>query len=484
MGLLSILNTAANSLLNVQTQINTVSDNVGNSNTPNFASRTATVVENNPTGADSVVIGRAVNTTLQQEVFAQSSASAGATFTNNIYTQLEQLDGSASGTPTLSSTLESFVNAVSNFQATPEDQSSQQQVIQAGQNFANAIQTIGAGVAQIQSQVSTQTTNDVSTLNKTLASISALNSQIVAAKAVGQPTAALEDSRDAAVSQVAALVPVQVQQNSDGSETLNTPSGVQLVGLQPASFGYNAATNTVFSTGDPAQTPLNATFTSGQISAELATLDTSAAGVASSSPSQAPLQKVTDQLNALVGLFVNPAAPNITPAGAGVPTAIQAAYDNATPVNAGELPVSLFTVPAGTTPATLSFNFQVNANLLNGTDTLKQSSATPLLNALNAANLSFNVGGVSLTNSNVATIAQGIASGQTARAQQAQSTQQASSTALTATQTSFDNATGVNVDQQLAQLIVLQNSYGASAKIISVVDQLFTLLQGIGPTTG
>ena len=72
---------------------------------------------------------------------------------------------------------------------------------------------------------------------------------------------------------------------------------------------------------------------------------------------------------------------------------------------------------------------------------------------------------------------------QFAEAQQAQSDQQTASTALTTTQTTYANATGVNVDQQLSQLIVLQNSYGASAKVISVVDQLFTLLQGLNGTT-
>ncbi len=480
MGLLSILNSAAQSLLNVQTQLNTVSNNISNANSPNYTQRNATVVEEDPSadnGFDQIVVNRAVNTTLQQEVLNQSSTSAQSTFVNGIYTQLEQLDGSSSGTPTLSAALQSFVSAVQAFQATPEDQPAQQQVIQAGQNFANSIQTIADGVEQISQQVQSQTSSDVSTLNTTLSSIASLNTQIVEAKADGQPTAALEDTRDAAIQQVSNLVPVQLTQNADGSISLSTPSGVQLVGLQSASFAFNSATDTIYSANDPAQTPLNTAFNTGQISAELSTLDTSAAGVASQTPSQAPLQKIRDQLNALVDLFVNPVS-------TGTPTAIQSAYDDATPVNTGELPTSFFTLPSPLTAGTERFSLQVNANLLNGTNTLKESAATPLLNALTATNQTFSAGGLSLSNVSVSAVTDGIANNETARAQQAQSDQQTSATALATTQTTYANATGVNVDQQLAQLIVLQNSYGASAKVISVVDQLFTLLQGLNGSTG
>src|ERR1700689_2104182 len=99
MSLFGVLNSASAALSNTQTQISTVSNDIGNSNTPNFVNQQANTVENNPGGADQVVISRAVNTTLQQELLQQSTASANQTFTNNIYTQLEQLDGSASGTP-------------------------------------------------------------------------------------------------------------------------------------------------------------------------------------------------------------------------------------------------------------------------------------------------------------------------------------------------------------------------------------------------
>ena len=100
-----------------------------------------------------------------------------------------------------------------------------------------------------------------------------------------------------------------------------------------------------------------------------------------------------------------------------------------------------------------------------------------LFRSLLAATNSFSAGGVSVTNESYTSIASALASNQTQRAQQVQANQQAASATLTTTQTAYQNATGVNVNSQLSQLIVLQNTYGASAKVISVVQQLFTALE-------
>jgi flagellar hook-associated protein 1 FlgK len=41
-----------------------------------------------------------------------------------------------------------------------------------------------------------------------------------------------------------------------------------------------------------------------------------------------------------------------------------------------------------------------------------------------------------------------------------------------------DSFSGVNLDEELGQLVVLQNSYSASARLISVANQMFDSLLG------
>ena len=473
MSLFGILNTATAALLNTQTQIGTVSDNIGNSNSTNYTARQATVIESDPAagGTDRVVINRTINASLQQEFLSLSTGSANASVINNIYTQLEQLDGSSTGTPSLVSAMQQFTAAFQALQATPESTTAQQGVINAGQGLVQTVQTISTGVEAIATQTQQQTQTDVGTLNTTLASIATLNQQIGQTKGAGVSTAALQDTLDAALQTVSTLVPVKATFNDNGTVQLATPDGVELVGATANSFAYNAATNTIFSTNDPNATSLNASFATGTIGAEISTLDTSAAGVASQSPAQAPLEKIREQLNSFVDQFWAPNPP-------GPMTAFQAAYNNAVPSNAGEQATDFFTISGfGAAPSTDRFGFQVNPALLNGTATVKQAAASPVTQQLLAATNNFNAGGVSVANQSYTGIAAALASNQTQRAQGAQSTQQSTAAALTTTQTTYKNATGVNVDQELSQLIVLQNTYGASAKVISVVEQLFSSLQ-------
>jgi flagellar hook-associated protein 1 FlgK len=481
MSLFGILNTATTALLNTQTQIATVSDNVNNSNASNFVARQATLVDTTPASGDTdtVQISRAVNTALQSEVLQQTTSSGGQSFINNIYTQLEQLDGASSGTPILTSAMESFTAAFQALQATPESTTTQNEVIQAGQTLVQAVQTLSNGVEAIATTVTQQAQTDVGNLNSSLSTIANLNNQIVAAANGGHPTAALEDTLDQSLQTVANLVPIQVSFADNGTVQVSTPQGVSLVGVTAANFTYSATTDTIFATNDPNQTALNGSFAGGQIGAELSTLDTSAAGVASSAPGSASLQKIRDQLNSFADQFwaANPPGPE---------TAFQAAYNNAAPTQTGELASDFFTIAnPGATPSTDRFGFQVNPALLNGTSTVKQSAASPVAAQLVASTNTFSAGGVSASNATYTGIAEAIASTQTGAAQQVQSAQQSASAALTTTQTTYQNATGVNVNQELAQLIVLQNTFGASSKVISVVEQLLNALQAaVGATTG
>lgn len=67
------------------------------------------------------------------------------------------------------------------------------------------------------------------------------------------------------------------------------------------------------------------------------------------------------------------------------------------------------------------------------------------------------------------------------RASTAQSVSTEKTTALTALQTTFSNQSGVNVDQQTANLTELQNLYAASARVITTVNSMFqSLIQAVG----
>ena len=139
-------------------------------------------------------------------------------------------------------------------------------------------------------------------------------------------------------------------------------------------------------------------------------------------------------------------------------------------------------IPAGTT--ILSFGTDANGNPI--TDPSQAASATTLVLSAKAT---ASAAGSSLTFSLRAPITNNVSySGLTSAITNYQSTSQANAstqqTELTTTtqnlQTRLTGETGVNMDTELAQLTVLQNSYAANAKVITTVQSMFDTLMGIG----
>ncbi|MFY9287889.1 MAG: flagellar basal body rod C-terminal domain-containing protein, partial [Alphaproteobacteria bacterium] len=197
------------------------------------------------------------------------------------------------------------------------------------------------------------------------------------------------------------------------------------------------------------------------------TYDGSPAAV-STDPGTEVIRKLNSQIVALTDAFTNVTA--------GTPTRFALAYNSAT-TGSGELASSFFSVTTNSgipDPNT----FVVNANLLNGTSTIKQAAGATVVASLSAAR-SFTADGLSIPSGTYTDLSTGILahfqqaantiSGQSETAQQQQ----------TYYQQSLSNATGVNVDNELVNLTTLQNSYAASARVIGVINQMMEELTSL-----
>jgi flagellar hook-associated protein 1 FlgK len=166
-------------------------------------------------------------------------------------------------------------------------------------------------------------------------------------------------------------------------------------------------------------------------------------------------------------------------------------------INGGGKPVSV-QVTAGMTPTDI-------VNAINAAATASGSTVTASVVGNGIYQVQINNGGTALTFSNVtgnALSSLGISDNPTghlgattttfggfasnlisdiaSRATDAKTQSTAQTTALTALQTTLSNQSGVNVDQQTANLTQLQNLYAASARVITTVNAMFSsLLQAV-----
>jgi flagellar hook-associated protein 1 FlgK len=102
------------------------------------------------------------------------------------------------------------------------------------------------------------------------------------------------------------------------------------------------------------------------------------------------------------------------------------------------------------------------------------------LAALGTQNITFDpAGGMATSNTSLSQYAGQIIATTSTNSTNASNTATDAQTLLSGFTTRAQNVSGVNLDQELANTVVYQNAYAASARVISVIGTMFTSLLGI-----
>lgn len=244
-------------------------------------------------------------------------------------------------------------------------------------------------------------------------------------------------------------------------------------------FSENGAapvTYTVPAAATPAQVAAGITALSATLSARV-----TADGRIEVSTTAGTLQ-VTDTAGtagATLGITTTGAVPERDPPTFARAYADATLFDGASELDGGPTE-RFFTVENGTVAADLSrFNFTVNPSLLDGTQALKRLSGSDVVAAVDGANRSYNVGGVTIPAQSYAGIAAGILAENSRSASAASEALQTSEAIRENLDNLYRNEVGVSIDEETARLIVLQNNYAAAARVIDVTQQLFDLLERV-----
>ena len=88
-------------------------------------------------------------------------------------------------------------------------------------------------------------------------------------------------------------------------------------------------------------------------------------------------------------------------------------------------------------------------------------------------------GGLATTTTTLGGYGASILSLNAVQAANVESTQQFKSSIVTQLQNKLSSQSGVNIDEELAHMIVLQNAYAASARVITTASHMFDVLNDI-----
>ena len=143
----------------------------------------------------------------------------------------------------------------------------------------------------------------------------------------------------------------------------------------------------------------------------------------------------------------------------------------------GEQNIGFFQVKNGTTNNNASrLNIQVNKEILNGKKHIKDSSASKIVIAMSSSNRSVSGSGMTVTNRNYTSLISSIVVDLTKKSEDFSKIFVQEKNIKNMLYKRLRNETGVDIDEEVALLSVIQNSYSASARVIETINKMFDAL--------
>ncbi len=244
---MTITNNALSGALAAQAALNTVSQNIANSQTKGYTRQGVLLVavagESSKSAGNGVQIGsllRFSDSYKSQQMWRAASSLGSYSQTQPYLTQLEQV--MSDKTSSISYGIDTFFKALNGAATDPTSTPDRQQVITAADSMSQQFNSIYNLTASQMISVQQQQATILPSLNQSLASIAALNKQIIGTDAGGSNTSALIDQREQLIDSVASQVGIEVISNPDGSANVSLKGGQPLVvGNKSATLNYQSS---------------------------------------------------------------------------------------------------------------------------------------------------------------------------------------------------------------------------------------------------
>jgi flagellar hook-associated protein 1 FlgK len=503
MGMSGALSISTTEIGNINNQLALISHNLANAGTQDYAaesvSQTTVTADGIGMGARDEPVQRTIDAQVQADLFTQNGTASNLSTQQTALQQIDAAQGAVGSGTDIGSLLGAVQEAFATLAGTPDNQTQQQATVAAAQALATQITQVSDAIGTQRQTAQNALVSDVAQLNSTLSTLGSLSDEIVAARAVGQSTADLENQRDTAKDTLSQLVGVRFLDQPNGDLLVTTQSGISLpihnvtppFATSPATLGAD-----VYAPGGgvPAISlggrDVTGQLTGGSLGANITLRD----------QTLPTMQANLDEFSyTLASRFQAQGLTLFTDAAGNVPTG------GGTPVQSGYLG---FASEIQVNPAV-----SANASLVrDGTDAIAGSAtgasaftpnppggpagfSTLISRVLNyalgsnvqagVAQTAPNVGGLGATGTlsagfaapaDLAGFATAVTGAEAATSAAATSQLNTTQGLQKTLQAQLASGSAVNMDAQMSQMIVLQNAYAANARVLSAVQSMWTQL--------
>ena len=232
MSLNTALSIAQSGLSLVQRQIAQSADNIANSGTAGYTTKTVAgrtlTAGGQSTGVRSLQAQRSIDTALAADLNSARSSQAAAGARATILQGIDQVQGDPEDGQSVGDLTADLHTAFVTLRDSPSEQILQQNVVDAASTLADRYNEVSDAITSARQSAHDGMVDDVATLNSGLRQVATLNAQIVSLKAQGLSTATLQDQRDTAVAGIADVLEVKAIAQDSGAISLIAKGGLNL----------------------------------------------------------------------------------------------------------------------------------------------------------------------------------------------------------------------------------------------------------------
>ena len=503
MSITSALQIATGGLANISQQLSVISNNIANASTPGYAeevsTQTSLTADGQGFGVFTGPVVRQINLQLQAQSFQQNATVSALQTTQTALQPVDIAQGTPGAGTDLGSLLGNLQSAFTALASDPASTSGQAQVVSVASTLAGQINGLSAAYTTARQNAQTGIQSGLTQLNSAMASVSQLTDQIISARQAGQSTADLENQRDTAMGTMSTLIGVNFIEQPNGGLLASTAGGLAMNMSTPApqlSMVNSTISQQTYYPGGGIQgimlngSDVTTALSGGSIGADITLRDKTMPTY------QGELDEFANTLQSRfssqgLALFTTPAGGTSTV----VPTPVQTGYIGyagtiavnpavqANPIEVTNGNVTVVGSPTGAAAFTpnpaggpASFDTLVNNVLTFAFGSQAQSGVAQVapnvsgLGPLGTLSAPF---GAPQTLSDFATSLVATQSADVANTTTQLATEQSVQTAL---QAQVSSTSGVNTDNELSNMVALQNSYGANARIIAAAQAMWTQL--------
>ena len=475
MSLSSAINTAQTIFNNTAAQTALVSKNISNVSNADYSRRMA-MLGTSGNGAQIVSIQRAQNDALmRQHSISISQSSAQQALLTGLETIKAALGGNGYETSP-SNYLKAFRDSLQTYASTPGNTSIAATTVSSAADLANSLSKTSASVQDVRYEADKEIDASVKALNGLLADFEKANAAVQSATASGTDASDALDQRDKLLRQISDIVGISTVTRANNDTVIYTSDGTVLFENTPrtvtftATPGFGATTNgnAIYVDGVPLKPGTGAnTSGEGKLASLVQLRDTTA-------------PKFQEQLDEIARGLVTLFQENTTPATIARPglfvwsgTTIPAA-GTTVPGMAASLAVNPLAAGNPTFVRDGGFNgpaYKSNTAGSSGYTALLDGFVTSLASPMAfdpATELDGTSSILDFASSSIGWLEEQRSTASTASDNK--------TALLSRTGEALGNITGVSLDEELSQLLDLEQSYKASAKLVSTVDAMMAAL--------